>query len=126
MRSTLTAEEGALRREMITRKSKRRRQEEAGRMTVTVCGAQVDSLKKTVWFIRPYIQQAYLIHGLCTEFPHPCLRVWCHCDYMISEFRSNGYLSGCSCHLSGDLSHAKPVKRQPELFPQSRDAKVFL
>ena len=28
------------------------------------------------------------------------------CDYMILEFQSNGYLSGCSCHLSGDLSHA--------------------
>ncbi len=61
---------------MIKRESKRRRQEEADRMTVTVCGAQVDSLKKTVQFIRPYIQRAYLIHGLCTEFPHPCSRVW--------------------------------------------------
>jgi len=33
---------------MIRRESKRRRQEEAGRMTITVCGTQVDSLKKTV------------------------------------------------------------------------------
>ncbi len=62
---------------MIRRESKRRRQEEADRMTVTVCRAQVDSLKKTVRFIRPYIQQAYLIYGLCAEFPHPCLQVWC-------------------------------------------------
>ena len=75
--STLMAEEGALKQEMIKRVNKMRRQEEAGRMTVTVCGAQVDSLKKTVRFIRPYIQQAYLIHGLCAEFPHPCLQVWC-------------------------------------------------
>jgi len=46
--STLTAEEGALRWEMIKRDNKMRRQEEAGRMTITVCRAQVDSLKKTV------------------------------------------------------------------------------
>ena len=77
MKSTLTAEEGALRWEMMRRDNKMRRQEEAGRMTVTVCGAQVDSLKKTVQFIRPYIQRAYLIHGLCTEFPHPHSQVWC-------------------------------------------------
>ncbi len=75
--STLTAERGAQRREMIRMVNKKRRRQEAGRMTDTLCRAQVDSLKKTVRFIRPYIQQAYLIHGLCTEFPHPCSWVWC-------------------------------------------------
>jgi len=49
---------------MIKKESKRRRQKEAGRMTVTVCGAQVDSLKKTVRFIRPYIQ--------CPQKPFKC------------------------------------------------------
>ncbi len=77
MTSTLTAERGAQRREMIRMVNKKRRREEAGRMTDTLCRAQVDSLKKTVRFIRPYIQQAYLIHGLCAEFPHPCSWVWC-------------------------------------------------
>ncbi len=57
--------------------NKRRDKKEAGRMTITRCRAQVDSLKKTVRFIIPYIQQAYLIHGLCAEFPHPCSQVWC-------------------------------------------------
>jgi len=33
---------------MIKRVNKRRGKEEASRMTVTQCGAQVDSLKKTV------------------------------------------------------------------------------
>ena len=43
---------------MIKVVNKRRRREEAGRMTDTLCRAQVDSLKKTVQFIRPYIQRA--------------------------------------------------------------------
>ncbi len=77
MKSTLTAERGAQRREMMRVVNKKRRREEAGRMTNTLCRAQVDSLKKTVQFIRPYIQRAYLIHGLCAEFPHPHSRVWC-------------------------------------------------
>ena len=55
--STLTAERGAQRREMIRMVNKKRRREEAGRMTDTLCRAQVDSLKKTVRFIRPYIQE---------------------------------------------------------------------
>ncbi len=75
--STLTAERGALRQEMIKKVNKMRRRQEAGRMTDTLCRAQVDSLKKTVQFIRPYIQRSYLIHGLCTEFPLPCSQVWC-------------------------------------------------
>jgi len=33
---------------MIKRVNKRRGRKEAGRMTITVCRAQVDSLKKTV------------------------------------------------------------------------------
>ncbi len=71
------AEQGALRQEMIKMVNKRRGRKEAGRMTDTRCRAQVDSLKKTVRFIRPYIQRAYLIHGLCTGFPHPHSQVWC-------------------------------------------------
>ena len=60
--STLTVERGAQRQEMMRVVNKRRRRrEEAGRMTNTLCRAQVDSLKKTVQFIRPYIQRAYLI-----------------------------------------------------------------
>ena len=43
---------------MIKVVNKRRRKEEAGRMTNTLCRAQVDSLKKTVQFIRPYILRA--------------------------------------------------------------------
>ncbi len=43
---------------MIKRDNKMRRREEAGRMTDTLCRAQVDSLKKTVQFIRAYIQRA--------------------------------------------------------------------
>ena len=74
--STLTVEIGAQRREMIRVVNRKRRREEAGRMTDTLCRAQVDSLKKTVQFIRPYIQRAYLIHGLCTESPHPHSWVW--------------------------------------------------
>jgi len=77
MTSTLTVERGAQRQEMIRMVNKKRRRQEAGRMTDTLCRAQVDSLKKTVQFIRPYIHRAYLIHGLCAEFPHPCSRVWC-------------------------------------------------
>jgi len=42
-------------------------------MTVTVCGAQVDSLKKTVRFIRPYIQQAYL-YMVCAQNSHTLVR----------------------------------------------------
>ncbi len=42
------AERGAQRQEMIKVINKRRRREEAGRMTDTLCRAQVDSLKKTV------------------------------------------------------------------------------
>jgi len=62
---------------MIKSVNKMRGREEAGRMTNTSCRAQVDSLRKTVQFIRPYIQGAYLIHGLCMEFPHPHSWVWC-------------------------------------------------
>jgi len=43
---------------MIKRDNKMRRREEAGRMTDTLCRAQVDSLKKTVQFIIPYILRA--------------------------------------------------------------------
>ncbi len=43
---------------MIKEVNKKRRKEEASRMTDTLCRAQVDSLKKTVQFIRPYIQRA--------------------------------------------------------------------
>jgi len=43
---------------MIKVVNKRRRKEEAGRMTNTLCRAQVDSLKKTVQFIRAYILRA--------------------------------------------------------------------
>ena len=46
--STLTAERGAQRQEMIRVVNKKRRREEAGRMTDALCRAQVDSLKKTV------------------------------------------------------------------------------
>ncbi len=77
MMSTLTVERGAQRQEMIRMVNKKRRRQEAGRMTDTLCRAQVDSLKKTVQFIRPYIHRAYLIHGLCAEFPHPYSWVWC-------------------------------------------------
>ncbi len=41
-------ERGAQRQEMIKVVNKRRRREEAGRMTDILCRAQVDSLKKTV------------------------------------------------------------------------------
>jgi len=43
---------------MIERDNKKRRKEEAGRMTDTLCRAQVDSLRKTVQFIRAYILKA--------------------------------------------------------------------
>ncbi len=45
--STLTAERGAQRQEMIEIVNKRRR-EEADKRTDTLCRAQVDSLRKTV------------------------------------------------------------------------------
>jgi len=38
--------------------NKKRRREEAGKMTNTLCRAQVDSLRKTVQFIRAYILTA--------------------------------------------------------------------
>jgi len=80
---------------MIKRVNKMRRQEEAGRMTVTVCGAQVNSLKKTVRFIRPYIQQAYLIHGLCAD--------------------SHTLVRGCGALRSRDY----PMRKEHEMAPLS-------